>query len=494
MIAIIKRNLPLIAILVLGLALRIYCIGSESFWLDEGGSIRGASKPVVKLVAEVAADVHPPFYYLLLRSWIIAFGSSESSARALSALFGVLTILAAFKVGAALFSRRAGHIAALIVAVSPYLIYYSQEARCYALLGLLTTASVWLALEIFSGKRLAAELGLLLVNVIMLYTHVYGILFFALVNLIYFALLLFSKSESLPGPARWIAFQAIAAALFLPWTMVLADQVQRVHEGFWIPAPHPWIIRKTFMAFAGHKALYYIFLALAILGVISFKRVRGELRGRDIVGSLEEISFETKARAPAAALVLIAWILFPILAPLAYSKLAVPIYHIKYVIGSAIPFYILIAAGADSITSNKTRAVLIAIIIAFSSASLHGYYRDVDKEQWREAVAELEARAGIGETVIVVPGECVQQIYNYYSKRVDLETAWLPNEKNDPPKIIGPQRLAENVRQKNSFWIVRRARKRVAKIDVRAFNRAGFQLEFHNALFKIEIFHFVKSP
>src|SRR5262249_17759378 len=74
--------------------------------------------------------------------WAKAFGTHEVGLRSLSALFGTATVPLAYCIGAELAHRRAGLIAAAIVAVNPMLIWYSQEARSYAVLVFFCAASL----------------------------------------------------------------------------------------------------------------------------------------------------------------------------------------------------------------------------------------------------------------------------------------------------------------------------------------------------------------
>ena len=108
-----------------------------------GHTLCALSGPVL-LVAEVLCDVllklrtrheqTPPLYFMLARGWIHVFGSGEVGLRSLSALFGTATVPVVYLAGAAMRSRRAGLIAAAFTALSPLTIWYSQEARNYALL------------------------------------------------------------------------------------------------------------------------------------------------------------------------------------------------------------------------------------------------------------------------------------------------------------------------------------------------------------------------
>ena len=81
----------------------------------------------------VNSERSPPLYYLLAWLWSKLFGTGEVGLRSLSALIGTLTVPAAYLAARELSSRRAGLIAAALVAFNPYLVWYSQEARSYAL-------------------------------------------------------------------------------------------------------------------------------------------------------------------------------------------------------------------------------------------------------------------------------------------------------------------------------------------------------------------------
>jgi len=123
-------------LIALGAAMRFASLGEQSFHHDEvitaGRVIPGSFIDMLKAVKH--GESNPPLYYVLAWGWAKAFGTGEFGLRSLSALFGLATVPVAYCVGAELSSRRAGLIAAALVAVNPMLIWYSQEARSYALL------------------------------------------------------------------------------------------------------------------------------------------------------------------------------------------------------------------------------------------------------------------------------------------------------------------------------------------------------------------------
>ncbi len=121
-----------LALICLGFALRAYQLGTRQLWLDEAFSHHIATLP--NWLPSVIVDNTPPLYYLLLRGWVRFAGTSEASLRLTSTISGTLFIGLVIWAGTLLFNRHAGLWAGLVVTLSPIQIYYSQEARVYALL------------------------------------------------------------------------------------------------------------------------------------------------------------------------------------------------------------------------------------------------------------------------------------------------------------------------------------------------------------------------
>ena len=88
----------------------------------------------------VVHETNPPLYFVLGWLWARVFGTGEVGLRSLSALIGTAVIPIAYLCGRELVSRRAGLVAAALVALSPFMIWYSQEAREYMLLAALCGA------------------------------------------------------------------------------------------------------------------------------------------------------------------------------------------------------------------------------------------------------------------------------------------------------------------------------------------------------------------
>src|SRR5687767_10491897 len=120
-----------------GAVIRFTTLDSQGFWIDEHVQIRTVSQPGSELLPTILdAETQPPLYLVIAKAWQAVFGLGEVGIRSLSAVAGIATIPVVYAAGRLLGSPRAGLIAAALTAASPFMIWYSQEARPYALFGL----------------------------------------------------------------------------------------------------------------------------------------------------------------------------------------------------------------------------------------------------------------------------------------------------------------------------------------------------------------------
>src|SRR5512140_2372016 len=126
-----RTRVGLVFLLLAGFALRLYHLGAASLWYDETVSLYLARQDLVSLTTHTAGDIHPPFYYYLLHVWGSLAGWSDFSSAFLSLVFGILLVALTYRIGREWFDRQTGFLAAFLVALSPYNLWYSQEVRMY---------------------------------------------------------------------------------------------------------------------------------------------------------------------------------------------------------------------------------------------------------------------------------------------------------------------------------------------------------------------------
>src|SRR5919201_4281137 len=128
----------ILAITAVAAAVRFSTLGVQSFDHDEAVTALKVLQPTLHGTVHAVTHLErsPPLYYLLAWIWAkpLGIGTGQVDLRALSAIFGTLTAPLGFCAARELASRRAGVVAGLLVALNPYLIWYSQEARSYALM------------------------------------------------------------------------------------------------------------------------------------------------------------------------------------------------------------------------------------------------------------------------------------------------------------------------------------------------------------------------
>jgi Dolichyl-phosphate-mannose-protein mannosyltransferase len=146
-----------IALTIVGAALRFATLDVQSLWLDESATIGLVERSFGGMLSHLSSsESAPPLYYVLVWLWTHVFGTGTAGFRSLSAVAGTLTIPVLYACGRES-SERVGVWAAAFATFSPIMYYYSQEARVYAMLVLFGGIAFlcWLrALRIGDGRSL----------------------------------------------------------------------------------------------------------------------------------------------------------------------------------------------------------------------------------------------------------------------------------------------------------------------------------------------------
>ncbi|HYM82121.1 MAG TPA: glycosyltransferase family 39 protein [Candidatus Limnocylindria bacterium] len=222
-----------VAIVALAVAVRVREAGLTRLWFDEIYTLWVARLPLDRLLATVAADVHPPLHFLLVAAWRAIGGESDVWIRSLSVVAGVATVAALIQLGRTMAGPTAGLLAAALLTLHRTHVFFSTESRAYALLWLWLTLAVWFAWRWLETRRPRDGAVYVVCAVAALYTH-----YLAGIVLAFLALwvLVDLRGERRHVPA-WLALNAAVVVGFAPQLPTLLAQVARNTAEHWLQPP-----------------------------------------------------------------------------------------------------------------------------------------------------------------------------------------------------------------------------------------------------------------
>jgi mannosyltransferase len=428
----------LIAVVAAALALRWFDLGGESLWLDEGVAVRLASLPVHQTVAATAAGLHPPLFFSLLHVVISLVGRSESAARALSALAGTLAVLLLGWIGMRLHGAFVGLGAASLLALSPLAIHYAQDATPYALYMGLALASYFYFLRWLERHRAVDGTGYVLATAALLYTHDTAWFVLAAQWTTFGLALVRAPAPRTRIALRWGLLQVAVLALYAPWVSILVQQMWAVKKDFWIQAPTLRTLGGTLLDYAGTPWMLAVLALGALAGLVLVKARDGE---------------QPNAAAP-PVLILAPWLVVPVAGPFLASFVFAPIFITRVTLAALPALYLLAMRGVSALRGPGWRAACTALLLVGTAQPLVSYYREPNKERWREAVSDLQTGAAPGDLVLVHAGYCKASVVDYYLRRRDLEVVPFP----DGHSAVGAADVAELERRiagRHRVWLFR---------------------------------------
>lgn len=395
------ERLALGGILALALVVRVVGIDAESLWYDEAITWRLSRLPLREMLADRAADGHPPGYFLLLQAWTGLFGESPTALRALSVVPSVLSVLLLSRAARRMAGPSAGLWVGALAALHPYLVRFAQEARDYSFLFLFGSASFVALDRVESGNGKDGFLGWIVGTSLAVWFSVFGLVVWA-GQVVYLALrFVLGPREGKPPLGRWLLANVAVLVIYLPWLVVLAKRAARIDERFWIPEPDVDSIFDSAKNAAGSG------VALGVLGLLLLVGLWTLARG----------PYRDRGRAAR----LVTWLLTPVLVPLIVSVLWRPIYLNRSTIVCGGAFVLLAGIGLDAI--RRPRSLRAVAAIAALLACFVGVARSAThKEPWREATAWIEVRARPGD-LVRFGDENEASAYLAYRSRDDLRFA-----------------------------------------------------------------------
>jgi len=409
----------LLALTFLAFILRTLRLDFQPLWWDEGWSVYFATADVPTMIARTAIDIHPPLYYLALRLWILIIGSSAAAVRHFSVLAGTLSVPLIFLIGRRLFDVRVGIMASLTMTLAPFHIYYSQEARMYALVAFLVLASIYLFLSLLEGEEAASPvqwLFYIVITSLAMYTQYYAV--FIPVSQTVFVLVGLRRNRGFL--VRWLGAQFVLVLAYLPWVLYSGGKLvayvstKMVKEGD-LPVGLRTYITEHLLAFStGHLSegraflswIALVFIALIVLGIVGYVR------------HSSQHDFGTWRPTRAVAFTLI-YLLLPLslgyLVNLRYPFTSPGIQRLFLL--SAPAFYLLVALGLSWLWQRLHLwwpvCLLLVVVSAPSLVDFYGGEHHAG-DDYRPLIETVQALARTDDVIVAVHPWQIGYFHAYY--------------------------------------------------------------------------------
>ena len=261
-----------VALSLLYIGLVVVSINRSSVWHDEGYTAVLIENDYAGIVERTAMDVHPPLYYLALKTWSLVLGDAVFTLRIFSAVCMLGAILIIWHIVRKIYGRRAGLAALTLMSIGPFLVRYGQEMRMYGLAALLASLATLVYLSIYNKTKSSAwrfvAYGLIVV------AGMYTQYFFVLVPAVHLIHYLFASGES-SFKRRFIKLRpflisaVVIALIFAPWLPTVKNQFSEVHGSFWIPKVSIETLTSTPVAMTIMKKQYQMTGAYALIAIFA---------------------------------------------------------------------------------------------------------------------------------------------------------------------------------------------------------------------------------
>lgn len=220
-------------LLSLGVLLRTVLIWHAPLWYDENFTYLVSRLPFDRMIQATAGDVHPPLWYALLWPFYQLFPDLPLwFIRVPALVFSCLGLWLFWRLMERMeITDQVKLIALAIFAISPLQVYYAQEGRAYSLLLVLV---LWAVISILDR----AWVPFTIAAVLMVYTHTYGLIYCVVLAIV----AVWLRRENWRGV---LVSGLVTVLLFIPWALVMFQQMQTLGNGYWISDREPAAILYT---------------------------------------------------------------------------------------------------------------------------------------------------------------------------------------------------------------------------------------------------------
>lgn len=366
-------------------------IFDNSFWGDEGFTIRLAKMNFVDMVIATAKDVHPPLYYFFTQILCHIFGFHGFTYHLSAVLpYGLILVLCCTVI-----RKWFGLIPAAVVVTLSSLtdaaIIYNVEARMYSLAALFVLVAYLAFYQIYQKNRPVDWFLFGFASLCAAYTHYY-----ALISVAFFYLMLLPLLGRSKDYFKRIAVTYLAAVvIYLPWLFVLLRSFKTTSDNWWLTAPPS--AKETLVFLFGHSWLFFIFVAVVAVFFLYQLKVLSSQKNPD-TGSLYR--FELSAHGELSGLLSneSIWILaglFSFLGTIGVgwvlTKAIRPFFLTRYIYQLSAVLYLILGFCLSKLQLRRSLASVLLLLVLLSNFPLYSSTYRSERELDRSTTAFLEA-------------------------------------------------------------------------------------------------------
>ena len=445
------RRLAVYGLLALMVGFAIFfslnVFAGTSLRLDEAQSLFQTNRDVPGMLNLVAQDVHVPFYHVLLHFWQVLFGQDIFTARLLSLVFFVGTIIMTYVLATYALGRRSiGLFAALLVTISPFMNWYGSEARMYTMLAFMTVLHTYFFVRILKQSGEARWILWTLTAILGVYTHYFFI--FVLVSE-FIALIMLRKKITGEHPMRNIIIAGgITALSLVPWLYYVYNLGFASNTQPALGAPSAGDLFDTYAQFifgfqvpAVNTLIVSLWPVAVLLAFFALQR--------------------SKKKVPSEITLFVLLATVPILSAFIISVTIRPSYLSRYLIVALPALTIFIAWFLTRFRPWIKRAVGIVLVLVIGLLFVVQVYSPNTpvKEDYRDAVEYLDTNADSSDVVILAAPFTIYPVEYYYKGTAKLTTQpiWDRFESGSVPAFDAAKVEAEtkaNVEDYQNAWLM----------------------------------------
>lgn len=464
------------ALMLFATILRFAGMAAEPFWHDEITMLNIGLGGWDEFIYQFNTG-RPPLFVFISFVWTALFGTGEVVSRIPSLAASVLSVGVLFYLGSVMFNQRVGFLAALVMTVTEFHIYYAQTYRYYAVYVLMVLLSYLFFYMILKRGRWYDTVLYLVFTPLALFAHAHGV--FVVASQVIFIgamLLVYPQWRTRRFIGRWIGIQAVLGLLILPglWQYYIADflATSSMFTGVavaaadgevslgWLAEPSIGSIVRALVRFLWYEWYYFnpygVFTALLFIvaGTAYFvSRVGGRTWLKSVLELPRDLIASQPNHLPEWGLVL-SWFVGMLMLPWVLSFIVTPMFFDRYVLGASPAYYLFLILILFGIRRVIPVQVLIIAFLVSLIPGLFAFYAYPDNEQWPDLSNYVSANLQSGDAIVVLTndvhlGQPLESFNWYYPGSATCE---LHDDKLDQPSTT--EALSECLAGHDRIWLV----------------------------------------